>query len=324
MTARDWVMEARTLAGAKESPRAPILGRFDDHLPSHPAVCVGTKECGLAKTPGEVGRDFDEYARRWQSAGYRMEESWDGSEMTRSDAAVRFPGDEWGEIADLISLYELLFDRLLPGTETIDVLEIGAGGGRSTQAVLEVLGERIGEYHVVDVSEVFVSVLEERIDRPIEVHVLDDVRLDELPTNKFRLCLAQSSWSHISLYDQYLYLRDLRRVLAYDCPLVVNGQFLLGVANDWTWDRFRRRVYQLEHGLEGVFHEFTGVGILVEMLRRLEWSIEVVHGSGFVARRGQANPAAFVQDLAGPIGFPYLPTLHEYADGADTREVILP
>jgi SAM-dependent methyltransferase len=278
----------------------------------------------LAKTPGDVGRDFDEYARRWQSAGYQMEKSWDGSEMTRSDAAVRFPGDEWGEITDLIRLYEPLFERLLPGSGSIDVLEIGAGGGRSTQAVIEVLGERIGEYHVVDVSEVFVSVLRERIDRPVEIHVIADVRLDGLPTNKFQLCLAQSSWSHISLYDQYLYLRDLRRVLAYDTPFVVNGQFMLGVSNDWTWDRFRRRVYQLEHHMEGVYHEFTGVGVLVEALRRLEWNIEVVHGSGFVARRGQANPAAFVQNLPGPLSFPYLPTLHEYAEGVEPLEMSLP
>ncbi len=277
----------------------------------------------MAKTPGEVGKDFDEYARRWQTGGYRMEESWDGSEMTRSDSEIRLPGDEWGEITDLIRLYGPLFTRLLPGAEPVNVLEIGAGGGRSTQAVLEVLGDRVGEYHVVDVSEVFVSVLSERIDRPVEVHVIDEMRLDELPTSKFQLCLAQSSWSHINLYDQYLYLRDLRRILAYNCPFVVNGQFLLGVANDWTWDRFRRRAYQLEHDIEGVFHEFTGVGVLVESLLRLEWNIEVVHVSGFVARRGQANPAAFLQNLEGPLSFPYLPTLLEYAEGQVPRPVNL-
>jgi SAM-dependent methyltransferase len=197
----------------------------------------------VVKKPGEVGKDFDDYARKWAADSYKMEKAWDGSGMARSDEKLTYPGDEWGGIDDLVSLYRSLFGRLLPGSDNVNVLEIGAGGGRSTQAVLQVLGDRVGEYHVIDVSEAFVKVLSERIDRPIDIHIVTDVDLSALPRHRFHLCLAQSSWSHINLYDQFRYLRSLRGVLAYEAPLVVNGLFMLGLGNDWSWDRFRRRVY---------------------------------------------------------------------------------
>lgn len=277
----------------------------------------------MVKTPGEVGRDFDEYAEKWEAAAYRMETSWDGSSMGRSDGELRYPGDEWGEIDELVDLYASLFARLIPGEGRLNVLEIGAGGGRSTQALLEVLGARIDEYHVIDVSEVFLDILRGRIDRPVELHVVDRVDLSDLPADTFQLCVAQSSWSHISFHDQYLYLRELRRVLSHGAPLVVSGQFILGLGNDWSWDRFRRRVYQIENEIGGVHHEFTGVGILVETLARLEWDIEIIHGSGFVARRSQANPQAFVRNLEGPLMFPFLETIDDYAEGAVGRRVFL-
>jgi SAM-dependent methyltransferase len=272
------------------------------------------------KTPDQVGKDFDEYARRWRPADYTMEGGWDGQQLAaREDkqAEVRLPGDEWGGLDDLKRVYASLFARLLPSDRPVNVLEIGAGGGRSTRAVLDVLGPRAHDYHVVDVSAAFVSVLKERIDRAIEVHVVSDVDLSALPQDHFDLCLAQSSWSHIGMYDQYRYLRDLRGVLAHGAPLVVNGQFLLGLGDDWAWNRFRRRVYQIEHTVEGVFHEFTGSSALVEQLFRLEYDIEVVHDHGFVARRRQSNIKASLDTLDAPMEYPYLRSLVDFAAGRE-------
>ncbi|HEY6628335.1 MAG TPA: class I SAM-dependent methyltransferase [Acidimicrobiia bacterium] len=277
----------------------------------------------MVKKPGEVGKDFDDYARKWAADSYKMEKAWDGSGVAHSDEALAYPGDEWGGIDDLIALYANLFPKILPGSDKVSVLEIGAGGGRSTRAVVEVLGDRIDEYHVVDVSQIFVNVLRERIEQPIEVHLVDDVDLGGLPKNGFQLCLAQSSWSHINMYDQYRYLRDLRAVLTFGAPLVVNGQFLLGLGNDWAWNRFRRRVYQAEHHVEGVFHEMTGVGVIVEQLVRLEYDIELIHDAGFIARRRQANPLSHLASLTAQIEFPYLPGLPQYAAGQTPRKVTI-
>lgn len=276
------------------------------------------------KTPREVGQDFDEYARRWSKTQYGMEGGWDGQQLVVRDEdqdQLQHPGDEWGDLQGLVSLYGLLFDRLLPAGGDLNVIEIGAGGGRSTKAALDCLGERVKDYHVVDVSAAFLAVLEARIDRPVTTHVVSDVDLQALPTSYFQLCLAQSSWSHIGLYDQYRYLRDLRRVMDHQAPIVVNGQFQLGLGDDWTWNRFRRRVYQAEHGIEGVFHEFTSNSALVELLVRLEYDIEVVHNSGFVARRGQGNPDASVAKLDKALSYPYLPSLVDFARGAAPRIV---
>jgi SAM-dependent methyltransferase len=287
------------------------------------------------KRPKDVGQDFDEYARKWRSENYRMETAYDSVTGLVADptkqAEVQRAGDEWGEIEKLRELYRPLFDRLLvPLPErrpllrrgrkagqdrTLNVMEIGAGGGRSTQAVIDTLGERIGDYHVVDVSREFVEVLKERIKRPVQVHVVSDVDLTGLPDAHFDLVLAQSSWSHISLYDQYRYLRELRRVMKHGAPVIVIGMFLLGNGDDWTWNRFRRRVNQIERDMSGVYHEVTGTSALVEMLTRLEYDIEVVTSNAFVARARQRNPRADVGQLTTAMTYPYMSSLASFAKG---------
>jgi SAM-dependent methyltransferase len=278
------------------------------------------------KRPKEVGRDFDRYAEDWDRDRYRMESGGDSAGPEFADnkqIQVRHAGDEWGELDKLRTLYRPLFQRLLPGASPVNIMEIGAGGGRSTQAVCDVLGDRIGDYHVVDVSRRFTDILEERIARPVTVHIVDDVDLSDAPGRHFDLCLAQSSWSHISVYDQFRYLRELRRVLRHGAPVVVHGIFLLGQGDDWTWNRFRRRVYQIDHQIEGVYHEFTGVAVIAEQLLRLEYNIEAIAGHGFVARSGQANSAANVGELAEPVSFPAFRSLAAFADGDPPRRVCL-
>lgn len=151
----------------------------------------------------------------------------------------------------------------------------------------------------MDVSEAFTRVLIDRIQRPVSVHIVEDVDLSTLPSDHFDFCLAQSSWSHINLYDQYRYLRDLRRVLRHGAPVVVSGIFLLGGGDDWTWNRFRRRVHQIDHGIDGVFHEVNSMDGVAEMLTRLEYDIEVIASHGFVARSRQRNEKANIAELAG-------------------------
>jgi SAM-dependent methyltransferase len=277
------------------------------------------------KRAKSVGKDFDAYAEAWKDQDYGMEIP-SGAEGSRVDPSlkdqVRRPGDEWGEQAALRDLYAQLFPRLL-GKQAgpLNVLEIGAGGGRSTEAVVDVLGATLGEYHVVDVSAAFTEVLRERVTRPVEIHIVDDVDLSALPTDHFHLVLAQSSWSHINLYDQYRYLRELRRVMRHGAPVVVHGLFLLGLGNDWTWNRFRRRVHQIDHDLDGVYHEVTSADGVAEMLLRLEYEIVVITDEGFVARSRQRSTDANRAELPpGSIAYPAL-DMPSFAAGGTPRTV---
>ena len=288
------------------------------------------------KGPRDVGRDFDAYARSWRADSYEMEirsaEPVLQTDPDKHDQLLR-PGDEWGELAVLIEFYRRLFTKLLPGDGKVNVLEIGAGAGRSTQAVSEVLGDRVGEYHVVDVSRELTKHLAERVPFEVQVHVVEDVDVTSVPAHSIDLCLAQSSWSHISLYDQYRYLRDLRGVMRVGATIVVNGIFMIGAGADWTWNRFRRRVAQLEGGIEGVYHEFTGISIIVEALLRLGYEIDAVAApvsssptvswNCFIARSMQGDPTAHISELPQRPSYRSFETIVDFLDGSEGRLVQL-
>jgi SAM-dependent methyltransferase len=278
------------------------------------------------KGPQAVGADFDEYARRWRKEHYDLEVGYsrDGVVVDpRLADAVQRPGDEWGDVAPLRQAYGDLIRSFGPASGPIDVVEIGAGGGRSTAVMVEVLGARVGDYHVVDVSPVFIEVLKDRIHPSPTVHIVDDVDLSALPREHFDLCLAQSSWSHINLYDQYRYLRELRGVLKPGGVLYVSGQFLLGIGNDWTWNRFVRRVAQIDRRIEGVYHEFTSVAALAEILTRLGYDIACINAAGFVARRS-ATAGRGDDRLDGPVTFPFNPSPHDFLATGRTVDWTLP
>lgn len=277
------------------------------------------------KRASDVGRDFDKYAEEWAEQGYRLEVGYSGSGVERDEGsdAVQRPGDEWGDASVLREQYGALVERLkLP--ESVNVLEIGAGGGRSTGALLEVLGDRASTYHVIDVADAFVETLRRRVTRPLEIHIVSDVDVSMVPESSIDFVLAQSSWSHINLYDQYRYLRDLRNVLKHNAPVVVSGLFVLGLADDWTWNRFRRRVHQIDREIEGVYHEVTSVGALTEMLARLGYKDITVFPHGFMARRGKLRNDQYAADLSSGIGYGYSADFADWLATGRTVRCMLP
>jgi hypothetical protein len=103
--------------------------------------------------------------------------------------------------------------------------------------------------------------------------------------------------------------------------VVVHGLFLLGVGNDWTWNRFRRRVHQIDKDLDGVYHEVTSADAVAEMLIRLEYQIEVITHEGFVARSRQRSTTANRAELPpGAITYPAL-DMTLFAEGGKPRTV---
>jgi len=277
------------------------------------------------KSAGDVGKDFDEYAKAWAEQKYELEVEGTVEGVVRAGTdAVQLPGDEWGDAKILRDSYAAMVDRLkLPSS--VNVLEIGAGGGRSTAALLEVLGDRAGDYHVIDVADAFVDTLRGRVKRPLDIHIVSDVDVSMIDDSSLDLAIAQSSWSHINLYDQYRYLRDLRSKLKHRAPVVVSGLFIIGLADGWTWNRFRRRVYQIDHGISGVYHEFISVGMLAEMLARLGYEDVVIFAHGFTARRGKLVDDAFVPEFPKGIRYGYADNLTTWLkDGVATTAVLPP
>jgi SAM-dependent methyltransferase len=236
---------------------------------------------------------------------------------------VRLPGDEWGDAQKLRDQYTALVRRLrLP--QTVNVLEIGAGGGRSTAALLDVLGERAGSYHVIDVADAFVDTLRARVSRPLDIHNVTQVDVSMIEDKSLYLVLAQSSWSHIRQYDQYRYLRDLRSKLKHRAPVFVSGLFVVGAGDGWTWNRFRRRVHQVEQQISGVYHEFTSVGMLTEMLTRLGYEDIIVFAHGFTARRGRLVGDQYLAELPDGIDYRFERHLHDWVDSGASAPGHLP
>lgn len=258
------------------------------------------------KSADEVGKDFDQYAKAWSEQGYALEVQYGVEGLVRDPASsdVQLPGDEWGD-ANLLRDHYTALVRKLALPESVTVLEIGAGGGRSTAALLDVLGDRVRDYHVIDVADAFVDTLRSRVDRPLDIHIVSDVDVSMLEDRSIDLVIAQSSWSHINLYDQYRYLRDLRSKMKHRAPIVVSGLFVLGLADGWTWNRFRRRVHQIDTRASGVYHEVTSVGMIAEMLARLGYEDAVVFGHGFAARRGSLVLDQYHAELPQGIDYGY-------------------
>ncbi len=205
----------------------------------------------IKKTQADVGKDFDAYAKKWQKVGYDLEIKGDHGQLLgrEKSEAVKRPGDEWGLQSDLRDVYVQLYKKFhKPGG---NVLEIGSGAGRLTEVALDDNRETISEYHTLDPSSEMTKHLRERT-KPGNVklinHIGGSAYLESLPKKHFGLAYSQSCWSHINLYDQYLYLRDLRKVIAPGGVFFVNGIFMIGGCTDWTFDRFKRRVGQHEAG----------------------------------------------------------------------------
>ena len=239
------------------------------------------------KSQADVGKDFDNYARDWSTQGYDLEvKSPDGVNMERAGKEeVRVPGDEWGRQSDLERIYAAFFAKY--GKAQTNVLEIGSGAGRLTEVIVAKFRDQIADYHTLDVSSTMTGHLSERLAAQnfhATHHIGGSADLDNLPQNHFDIVISQSCWSHINLYDQYLYLRDIRKVVALEGILMVNGIFMLGGNNDWSWNRFRRRVSQKENDASGVYHEFTGHAATMEMALRLGWEVVVASDQGFILR----------------------------------------
>lgn len=239
------------------------------------------------KSQNDVGKDFDKYAKEWAEQAYGLEvKPADGKLLGRETSEeVRVPGDEWGRQTDLENLYRAFFNKYAPGQ--FSLLEIGSGGGRLTEVIARNYAHQIHDYHTLDASSEMTNVLKKRIENTgitFTHHVGGSANLDELPQDYFSFIFSQSCWSHVSLYDQYLYLRDLRKVIAVEGILMVNGVFLLGGNNDWGWNRFRRRVSQKEQNSSGVYHEFTGTHATIEMALRLGWEVIAITNQAFIMR----------------------------------------
>ena len=273
------------------------------------------------KDASSVGSDFDVYAKHWKSSEMGLEVGGDAEGIKTVDSEeVKRAGDEWGAQQQLLAIYKPLFEKYIPNGDA-NFLEIGPGGGRASECVISLLDERLKDYQAIDVSREYVKVAQERVGDRVHFNIIDKVDLSALPADHFDFCLAQSSWSHINLYDQLRYLRELRRIMKVGAPVTVIGQFIVGLGDDWTWNRIRNRIEKQESGRRGIFHEVIGVSMLAEFLTRFGYTIDIIFRNGFVARNG--GPGDDLLSLSEPLRFPYAADLKDLFTDA-TEIVTLP
>ena len=260
----------------------------------------------------EVGKDFDSYAEKWAAEKYKGNVFKTGPKVEHE---LSFPGDEWGERVKLIENYEPIFRKCV-GKKPVRILEIGSGTGRLTSVLLENFDEKIEHIHTADVSEGMTNQLIKRIGNhsKLTTHIIDKQNRSFEP-NSFEMVISQSCWSHISAYHQYIYLRDLRKLITKGGYLVVIGIFLTGFGVNWTWDNFRRRIHQIDRNIEGVYHEFIGATELAECLARLGWKGRAFFPNGFIAQYTHENREIMHRDWSKiPEHYKQIPYFHNPTD----------
>lgn len=238
------------------------------------------------KSADQVGRNFDDYARTWRPNKYQMQVGGGATGIaTEASGDLVLPGDEWGKQEELMRPYRAFIERYLDRPSNF--LEIGAGAGRLTGPLLDGFDALIRSYEAVDVSREMLDHLVERIgSRPkLNVRQIEGASdMAHYADSHFDMVISQSCWSHVNMYFQYQYLRDLRRVIRKHGVLLVNGVFLMGFGADWSYLLFKKRILQLEQDMDCACHEFVGGLQTIEMCLRLGWVFEGIWWGGFAVR----------------------------------------
>jgi SAM-dependent methyltransferase len=172
-----------------------------------------------------------------------------------SEAAKGAPlGDEWNRpetigadvpaealVAHLVStVFAPYFgDAAAGGT----LLEIGAGGGRFTQALLPCAGRIVA----ADTAPSMVALLRERFaaEPRVEPLLLDGRGLGALGDASVDAAFSYDVFVHLSPWVMGLYLMELARVLRPGAPVVIHHANTL---SDLGWGRFVRDVERLRKG----------------------------------------------------------------------------
>ena len=189
-----------------------------------------------------VVEEWEWYARHHRKAhgadaakGAPLGEEWNRPETVGADV----PADQL--VAHLVSTVFAphLGDAAARGT----LLEIGAGGGRFTQALLPFASRIVA----ADTAPSMVALLRERFaaEPRVEPLLLDGKGLGSLADGSVDAAFSYDVFVHLSPWVMGLYLMELARVLRPGAPVVVHHANTL---SDLGWGRFVRDVERLRRG----------------------------------------------------------------------------
>ncbi len=196
------------------------------------------------------------FLNRWFSllrSGDPVVEEWEWyARHHRRERSSTPLGDEWNRpetigadvpATELVAhLVRTVFAPHLGTPETL--LEIGAGGGRFTQALVPLVGRRVV---AADTSKTMIALLRERFsaEKKVEPLQLDGRGLAPLEDASIDAAFSYDVFVHLAPWTMGLYLMELARVLRPGAPLVIHHANTL---SDLGWKRFVRDVEREKHG----------------------------------------------------------------------------
>ncbi len=231
-----------------------LLGRLlgkESQGPGEPSSPPSTEPAAVPRNDPELlVRGWDEYARNWQAADYKvmpghevkhLGDEWTAEDVrSTQDTTYGLPDDVLARFSDY--LREQLLDPYLPAGAGTG-LEIGPGGGRITALLLP----RTGELHLVDVSDAMLQHVRDRFpDHPsLCYHVTDGKSLPDLPPDSLDYVLSFDVFVHFEPRLIYWYLQQIAELLR---PGGVGVIHYANVMTPLGWQQFLSEVEPNLHG----------------------------------------------------------------------------
>lgn len=159
---------------------------------------------------------------------------WDHFSNKWSDPKAKFLGDEWGS-TDMI-FKDFIEPYLKHGMK---VLEIGSGGGRWTERLVEVAGD--GNVDAADCSAAMLGRVEERLGNRVGRILTDGKGIDTVkPEKPYDFVFSFDALVHVDVYDIATMVRQLKDLITPEAVCVLHHSELETLQGLEHWHSARK------------------------------------------------------------------------------------
>lgn len=205
--------------------------------------------------------------------------------LNRVDQEYHWPGDEWGDRASALALFNAAVDL-----EAADhLIEIGSGSGRYTQLALECL--KPSRLLSFDVSPAFEKALRDRFNGPVKAGQIETYQIDANPRGivdkvRERGLIGQidalysfDALVHVDLHTVFIYWLSATKLLRE------GGRLAMNVADASSDHGFQKLIHDApgafkRQGNAGPHFMWIGPDIVESCLTKLGFAVEFPEGNG--------------------------------------------